>query len=214
METVRPVRLSSAKESAAAAPYTFLIPHDVETAALRAGDLVKLRFEWDAPIEKYEAERMWVIVRSVGPDMIAGDLDNNPYEKGKMEAGERVLFHRDNILSIQWADPPPDIDMPPSREYWDRCFVEDCVLDGTEPVGFLYREEPLPKDEGEKFPDSGWRIRGRQGIATKEEMDARTYSFVALGAVLNMDDSWLHLIDSPVGAGFLRNFETGAYDPE
>jgi hypothetical protein len=34
---------------------------------------------------------------------------------------------------------------------------------------------------------------------------------VALGAVLNRDDSWVHLIDEPVDTAFSRCRETGQF---
>jgi hypothetical protein len=44
-------------------------------------------------------------------------------------------------------------------------------------------------------------------------MGERGAAYVALGAVLNRDDSWLELIDAPIGSAFMRDFETGAYEP-
>ena len=67
------------------------------------------------------------------------------------------------------------------------------------------------QQEGDQHLDSGWRFRGRSGSESDEGMERRALSYVALGAVLNRDDSWLHLIDAPIGSAFMRNFETGEY---
>lgn len=67
--------------------------------------------------------------------------------------------------------------------------------------------------EGDAFPDSSWRMGGRQGEATEAELDNRQVCYVAIGLVLNQDESWLVLIEEPEGAAFLRDFERGVYVP-
>ncbi|WP_435259782.1 immunity protein Imm33 domain-containing protein [Thioclava sp. FR2] len=83
------------------------------------------------------------------------------------------------------------------------------MLSGAEPVEYIYRDVPMDS-EGDEHPDSGWCIRGRAS-GTQEEYDARTASYVALGKVLNIDDSWLAFIDAPVGTRLVRDFETGEW---
>jgi hypothetical protein len=91
--------------------------------------------------------------------------------------------------------------------------VDACILDDGVPVEYLYREEPDLAGPDDKHPDSGWRIRGRQGELTDDEMDDREAAYVAVGAVLNRDDSWLHLVDAPTGSAFRRDSASGIYNP-
>jgi len=200
---------------AAEAPYTFFLPSPSEIAAVSKGDLVKLLFDYPHQTEKWAAERMWVLVESTDADDLRGVLDNNPDEPtSPLKAGDQLLFKRYDILAIQWDNPNAAPAAADYQEYWDRCLVDQCVLDGEEPVEYIYREEPDMVSEEDTHPDSGWRIRGRMGSATDAEIDARKIAYVALGAVLNRDDSWIGWIDAPFGTALMRNFETNTYVQE
>ncbi|HVH48756.1 MAG TPA: DUF2185 domain-containing protein [Sphingomicrobium sp.] len=215
--------LSNAPSLHAAAPYTFFLPHPLLIDALRVGDLAKVIFEYDPPGETYEAERMWVEIKTTDDGRFAGILANRPSDpKSPLVHGESVEFTRDHIVDVQLNDPSsPDEyredksrypQIPTHREYWSRCLVDRCVLDDATPVEYLYREEP-EAGEMDSYPDSGWRIRGRQGSESDQGMEERPATFVALGAVLNRDDSWIDLIDAPIGSAFTRNFQTNLYEP-
>ncbi len=197
------------------ARYTFFLPSPAEIAAVGKGDLVKLTFDYTYETEEWPIERMWVTVEDVGDADLTGVLGNQPFEKtSSLKVGDLIRFQRDCILSIQWARPeaaPPPMEY---REYWERCLVDECVLDGSKPVKYIYREEPDMQEDGDKYPDSGWRIRGRLSEASNKEMDARKPQYVAVGAVLNRDDSWLSLIDAPISSRFTRNFTTDTYNGE
>jgi hypothetical protein len=200
---------------AAEAPYTFFLPSPSEIAAVSKRDLVKLLFDYPHQTEKWAAERMWVIVESGDADDLRGVLDNNPDEPtSPLKAGDQLLFKRHDILAIEWDNPNVAPEAADYREYWDRCLVDQCVLDGEEPVEYIYREEPDMGSEEDEHPDSGWRIRGRMGSATDAEIDERKVAYVALGAVLNRDDSWIGWIDAPIGAALMRDFETNTYVQE
>ena len=198
---------------AARAPYTFFLPSAEELGALEEGDLVKLLFEYGIEVEKWGAERMWVTVTAIEGDEVVGALANVPDEpRSPLSLGDSIRFLRQHALAVLWAEGKDGPKPPEYREYWDRCMVDDCVIEDGVPVEYLYREQPDMGKPGDRYPDSGWRIRGRQGDTSDADMDARTASYVALGLVLNKDDSWLELINAPVGAAFMRNSASGEYE--
>lgn len=143
---------------------------------------------------------MWVTIEEIDGQNISGVLANEPDEPTTTLAkGATVQFTRDHVVDIVWVNPESAPPPPVYREYWERCLVDSCVLTGEALVEFIYREEPELAKEDDKYPDSGWRVRGQQGNATDEEMEAREVDYVAIGAVLNRDDSWLPFIDMPPG---------------
>ena len=200
---------------AAEVPYTFYLPSENELLAVSPGDLVKLTFRSIPDSDEWGAERMWVIVTAAKGARLTGLLDNHPLDMPQLNAGDRVTFTRGHIIDIDWsgdrAVPPPAA--PARREYWDRCFVDDQILDGRLKVEYLYRQEPDPPGEGDAYPDSGWRFRCDTRGLTDAEYENPSFSYIALGKVLNRDDSWLHLIDEPVGSAFLRDWATGRFVP-
>jgi hypothetical protein len=204
--------LDDPRPIAASAPYTYFLPPLAEVHALRAGDLAQLTFRSIPSGRKYDAERMWVRVSKVSPGAFEGTLESDPSDMPQLAHGRRVPFQAHHVIDLIFEGDEPELEArPPRREYWDRCLVDDCVLNGERPVGYVYREEPVLGEPDDKYPDSGWRIRGDLRDQPQEEIEARTCSYVALGPVLNQDDSWLHLIDEPIGSAFDRDFENGGY---
>ena len=200
------------RPNAKSAPYTYYLPSRAELDEIRSGDLVRLIFRSIPSSRKWGGERMWVTVKSVSNPHLRGTLDNHPADMPQLAAGATIEFEQFHVIDIDYQhEVDRDGLREPKRWYWDRCMVDDCVLNEGVKVGYLYREEPDPDLKGDEFSDSGWRIRGDLRGETDEEIEARKASFVAMGAVLNRDDSWLSLIDEPVGAAFLRDFESGVY---
>lgn len=200
---------------AAEAPYTYFLPSPEILAALAPGDLVKLIFRPIPPREKWGAERMWVIITEADGERLVGSLDNEPDDVPSLKPGDPVEFARHHVIDFDWAEgraePPPS--SPTCRTFWDRCLVDRCVLEDGARIHFVYRGESNLTEDGDEYADSGWRIRGDYRGLDQEEIDARTCDYVALGAVLNRDDSWLNLIDSPIGSAFIRDWETGDFVP-
>lgn len=199
---------------AQAAPYTYFLPTENELLALQPGDLAKIVIRSIPPGRQWDAERMWVDIIATTGDLLTGKLDSNPFDMPQLKAGHIVRFKRSDVIDLIWDEnrakrPPPPAER---REYWDRCLVDRCVCDDGVKVHYLYREEPDTTDCEDIYPDSGWRIRGDYRGIEDAALDTRETCYIALGAVLNCDDSWLHLIDEPTGSAFLRNWETDGFE--
>lgn len=207
--------LEDPRPIAAEAPYTYFLPPAQELDALAKGDSVQLVFRPVPEREKWGAERMWVTVTEVEGNHLTGRLENQPDDMPFLHPGDTVAFERYQVIDIIWseqrAEPPPV--MPRARAFWERCIVDECVTKDCLRVHYLYRADPDLTEEGDADPDSGWRIWGDYRELTDAEIEARSRIYVALGRVLNVDDSWLHLIDAPVGSEFIRDWETGEFVP-
>jgi hypothetical protein len=199
---------------AAEAPYTFFLPTEAGLAGLAPGDMVKLILRAIPASEEWGAERLWFLIEEMDGDLLHGRLQNEPCDIPSLEAGARIAFQRRQVAAIFWNEArtaEPEGAHP--REYWERCRVDRCLIEERLRVHYLFREPPEPHGD-DRFADSGWRIRADYRGVDDAEFDARESKYVALGAVLNVDDSWLHLIDAPVGSAFIRDWETGEFVPE
>ena len=204
--------LDDPRPMARAAPYTFYLPPAVQTGALQPGDLVKLVFRSIPPGREWEAERIWVMITGRDAGGFTGTLDNIPSDMPQLKRGAEVSFQAHHIISIDWRDEAKAAAfVEPEVQVWIRCWVDACVVDDGVPIGYLYREEPEAAREGDQYPDSGWRIRGAVGDQTQAAVSERQARFIAMGVVLNIDDSWLHLIDEPVGSAFYRDAASGLF---
>lgn len=82
-------------------------------------------------------------------------------------------------------------------KYSAHCIVSNRVLKDGARVGFLYREA------ADRDDDSGWCITA--GDESQDYMDDVTnVSYVTLSAVLKCDSTIMNLLDSEVGAEFVR----------
>ena len=196
------------------APYTFYIPSASKLESIEIGDEVQVIFR-SVPIYSYGGERMWVRLDKIEGENLSGLLSNEPEDMPQLKKGTRIDFFRWQIIDIVWQDPEKTkkLTQEPEKQVWDRCMVDQEVLNGTARVGYLYREEPDLGEEGDKYPDSGWRIRADVRDLTDEENENPTPAYIAMGKVLNEDDSWLHLIGSEIGSRFLRNPQTDKFEP-
>jgi hypothetical protein len=198
---------------AASAKYTSFLPEPACLDAIGKGDLVKITIRAVPPREKWGAERMWIKVTSDGLDWLEGTLDSQPDDMPSLLRGDIIRVPRTHVIDIDFENPEKGelFFREPRREFWERCLVDQAVLDGDLVVQYIYREDPGPVQEGDKFPDSGWRIRGDTRGVKEEDLANRESAYVALGVVLNKDDSWIHLIDEPIGAAYEKDFETGVF---
>lgn len=76
--------------------FTHPLPDDAAKAALKPGDLVKLKFiDCDNDVE-----RMWVKVNGLHNGLFYGELQNNSTSIADLESGSNIWFHYNHIFEI------------------------------------------------------------------------------------------------------------------
>jgi hypothetical protein len=183
---------------------------DESLNALSAGDRV-----WTSGVsvksDGFKQFGAWIDVHSADGEWIEGKLakDRDYGEDPILDQVIRVPKSR--IWDISFEDPQKNelLRETPRRKYANYCLFDDRVgFDG--PVQYVYRVEPCLTMEGDEAPDSGWRIKGDRR-AFSIEVDDDTTRYTPLYLALYSDDSWLHLIDKPVGTAFKRDRKTGLF---
>ena len=211
IEVPEGVEVEDPRPIAKANPYTFFMPHAAELAALAPGDAVKAIFRQVADETEYEAERMWVLIDGIEDGVVTGTLGNEPAGMDRIGQGDRVRIPLSHAIGTSFQKDHPRPDVPQEPEFWDRCLVDACVIEGRSRIDYLYREEPDMARAGDRYPDSGWRIRGTEEAMEEDEKRGARPKYVALGKVLNVDDGWLHLVDRAPSCAFRWDPESETY---
>ena len=81
----------------------FYLPEREKRQNLRTGDIVKLIFRFEDG-EFAQVERMWVVVSKTNNGEFTGILDNEPFIKGYLNAGDEIKFNYKNVLEIYKDD--------------------------------------------------------------------------------------------------------------
>lgn len=198
--------LVNADEIAQKSKYTFYKPSQRIIEQLQTGNICKLIFEFESDNPEHpRAERMWVIIDSIDNGKFAGHLDNTPLYIEDLKVGDTIEFQTEHIIDLDIDDDEPNL----VEKYIDRCFATKRVIYEKNKIGYFYREEPM---QGNKngFKDSGWRFL--EGDESQEYLDdSENSQFVSLGFILNIDDSFIDLLEKPIGSAFIRDNETGQF---
>lgn len=181
-------------------PYTFFVPSDAEKKALKEGDNVKLIFEGLDP-DTGGTERMWVIHTGRDATGWYGKLDNEPYAIAGLSCGDPILFQEYHMVSV--LDVKVD-DLSDEDRFFARCHVDPRILEDGAQIAWLERRKPKRnwwwQRSREQFADTGWCIYAEGGKALRR---ARM-QHVAIGVLLNRDDSFLPFLDAPPGTRLIR----------
>lgn len=181
-------------------PYTFYKPSEEVINSLEVGDLVKLIFFVESDEDGYRGERMWVeIIERNGNDFV-GKLENKPYRLKDLNRGQEINFRPEHICETEYED-----EESTKLDYYFNTLITVSidVLDKNE-FNFLLRDQP--SDDS----DSGWVVLS--GYEEEEfSNNPDNFQIVALGVMLNIDDSILSFINEQPLCAYERN-ENGQFE--
>lgn len=204
-------KLENAVEIQNESPYTFYRPSDATIDRLRPGEaIVKLIFSFDSDEpDAPGGERMWVILDVINEDgTFRGTLDNDSYHIKDLVAGDKIHFTREHIIDYDTLN---ELDISDENvgkldQYFKRCIVSNQIMNDNKPIGYIYREGPSEEN------DSGWHIMSGEEDDAYAEISTN-FQYIAIGVVLNKDDSFVGLLNEPVGSEFGRDDVTKTFFP-
>ena len=204
---MRSWKLDNAKDVQKEFPYTFYKPSEEIISKLKVGDIVKLIFSFESDEPNVpRAERMWVIIQSINSESYVGTLDNDPYHIKDIKAGDRVDFRKEHIIDFDTIEDLgiEDTNADIIESYFKKCFVSNQIMNEGFKVGRLYKEKPEDED------DTGWVLLSN--YESQEYMDdSSNMQFIAIGKILNIDDSFIHLLNEPIDSEFERDAVTNSF---
>lgn len=201
--------ISDPRPSALTNPYTFHLPTPAELDALRPGHVIKLIFQRVPASEELVAERMWVTITSRSGHVFSGRLENDPVDIPALAQGDKITFEAFQIVAIYWEDEEDRARFDEGQDVWfSRARVDPRITAEGLPVRYMYRERPQ-KLKDSAYPDSGWRLCADEST-NLDEIDA---PYLAIGVVLNRDDSFVELLGAEPGQAFQRPPDATQFKP-
>lgn len=87
------------------------------------------------------------------------------------------------------------------------CVASDRITVDGKLVGFMYRDKPANR------LDNGWRFLA--GDESPEYMhDVSKHAVYDVNTIANYDSAIIPLLDSPIGAAYIRDWETFEFIPD
>ncbi|QYR24157.1 DUF2185 domain-containing protein [Paenibacillus sp. sptzw28] len=181
-------------------PYTFYVPSSLVIESLAIGDLVKLIFVSDDEHDDYSGERMWVELTQITDEGFKGILTNQPIYISDLNLGDEIDFSADHICDTLLEDP----EVPKWDYYFDKKVVVTTDVLERRLFNFIMRD--TPRDD----IDTGWTFF--TGYESEDANgDSDNFQVVSLGAVLNMDDSIIDLLDDEPLCAYERNIKNNKF---
>lgn len=199
-----PWRLLDINKTAADNKYVVHLPDPAVLVTLKVGMDVSViaskrsSFEHDGP----SAESVWLRVSEItGLGKFVGVVVSPTTVVTDLVLGQRIEFENKHVARVAGA-PPSKLEILCEQ----LCVVSAALEEEGSVVGKMHRQE----SEGE--PDSGWRFF--VGTESRDYLaDAQNLVAVRLGDLLQIDDSVLHYLHSPVGSRYCKS-SGGGFVPE
>ena len=193
-------------------PYLAGLPKVECLNMISKSDTVTVRFRWlerpRRPYEHYHSEHVSLEVLSVTPNYFEGRM-TVPSDWPQPSSDVVIKFAKWAVTGVSFADPKyqPLAELP-QEKYATGCLMDNYLVVARK-VQHIFRDEPKIWRNDKISADSGWRVSTGSTFLDTGDVDYRP-----LYSALTCDNSWLHLIDQPVGSAFKRDEKTGLFIPD